>query len=259
MTSLAMLKDNKAQVELLLEKIKKNMNKWDTLEKSDQTKISNIVYADFKSINTLLDVMKVDLKNLKNEQTEKAFKDHITQLKHDYKKLNEEFVQKQNQKSDLDGLLLDEIQIKEKTNDQMNILELKNKGDRLVDEQGQAVNRIDKKVNEQLNMAQAIKQDLARQNDKLDDAQKNLKEIDYSLARARKQLSTMFKMYATDKIIMCLIVIIVLVIIAIIIVAAVGGDKNNTFNVPHDIWVAGNKTTTTSTTTTRILFLNGQD
>jgi hypothetical protein len=252
-TNLAMLKDNKNQVDSLLEKIRKNLAKNEGLDPSDQTKVANTIYNDFKTINSILDLMKVDIKSLKNEQTEKMFKDQLTQLKQDTKKLNEEFTQKQNKKSALDNLLLEDIKIKEKANNEMNVQELFNKGDNVVKQSGDAINRVDKKVREQLEMAAEMKRDLHKQSNQIDDTQKNLKEIDYSLKRASKQLATMFKMYATDKIIMCLIIVIVLVIIAIIIVASVGGDKEGNFNVPHDMWITKNTTTTEKT---RMLFLN---
>jgi DNA repair exonuclease SbcCD ATPase subunit len=259
--NIATLKDSKSKIESLIEKIKANLKKFDNLEPSEQTRLTNIIYSDFKYANSELDSMKNEVKLLKTEQTEKAFKDHIQTLKAEIKKLQEDFTDKQNQKKDLGGLLLDDIQIKEKRNDEMNILELKSKGDRILKEDDDAIKRIDKKVLNQLEIADAIKQDLHKQNQKLENTQKDLKEIDYSLARAKKQLVTMFKMYATDKIIMCLIVIIVLVILAIIITAAVGGDKNNSFNVPHNIFSDNQQSTTSTTaqaqTKTRVLFLQG--
>ena len=52
-------------------------------------------------------------------------------------------------------------------------------------------------------------------------------------------------MYATDKLIMCMIVVIVLVIIAIIIASIVGKNKDNSNqNLPHDIFSNKKNTTT---------------
>jgi hypothetical protein len=249
--NIATLKDNKTKIESILERIKKNLQKWDVLEPSEQTRVINTIYSDFKYIDVIINEMKAEVRLVKNEQTEKAFKDHITTLKAETKRLQDEFTEKQNQKKDL-GLLVDDIKLKDKPLTEMNILELKGKGDNILKEDGEAINRIDLKVKNQLDIANEIKKDLNNQNQKLDNVQKDLKEMDYSLARARKHMTQMFKMYATDKLIMCMIVIIVLVILAIIITAAVGGDKNKNFNVPHDIFTSN----TTSTTSSRILFLN---
>jgi len=169
------------------------------------------------------------------------------------KKVNEEFTLKQNQKKNLGGLLLEnEIELKVKTNKEMNVQELMDKGDNILGQDRQGIERMNRVVKSDIELAKEMEKELAEHQIKLDNTSKDLKEMDYSLARARKQLTTMFKMYATDKIIMCLIVIIVLVIIAIIIVAAVGGDTSNSFNVPHDIF---SSTKNSTTTTSRILLL----
>jgi hypothetical protein len=100
--------------------------------------------------------------------------------------------------------------------------------------------------------------EINRQNEVLDNVNDEIKEIDFSLKRARKQMKTMLKMYATDKIIMCMIVVIILIIIIIIIVAAVGKDKDKNFNVPHDIFNSNsNSGSTESTSTTKLRFLKG--
>ncbi len=50
-------------------------------------------------------------------------------------------------------------------------------------------------------------------------------------------------MYATDKLIMCMIVVILLVIIAIVIASFVGNKNNNTNeDQPHDIFTKKNAT-----------------
>lgn len=246
LTSAAMLKDNKVQADSLITKIKNNFNKYDGLDKADQQRLVNIITNDLKNIDSLISVMKIDVKQLKDEHQEKMFSDQISILKQEYKKLNEEFLQKKNQKNALDNLILQEIQLEQKPIDQLNILEAKARGHDILDKGDIAIRNIENNADNMLNVGAQIKIDLRNQEEKLVGVQDNLKEIDYSLARARKQLATMFKMYATDKIIMCMIVIILLVIIAIIIVAAVGGDKNNSFNVPHDIWISNTTTTTTT-------------
>ena len=98
-------------------------------------------------------------------------------------------------------------------------------------------------VGEDVDTMKEVNRELNRQNEALDNAENNLKEIDYSLKRAGKQVKTMFKMYATDKLIMCMIVVILLVIIAIIIASFVG-SKNDNINEdqPHDIFTKKNAT-----------------
>ena len=253
--NIATLKDSKQKIEQILERAKKNLQKFDSLDPSEQDKISNQLYTDFKYAGNELEGMKVEVASLTNDANQKAFKDQITLLKQDVRKLQDEFTAKQNQKKNLNGLLLDDINIKVKANHELNVQEAIDKGDNILREDREGINRMKKVVNTDLGIAKQIEADLEAQNQKLYKTEKDLKEIDYSLNRAGKQLSTMFKMYATDKLIMCMIVIIVLVIIAIIIVGAVGGDKAGNFNVPHDIFTSTSTTTSTAAKTSRILFI----
>ncbi len=99
-----------------------------------------------------------------------------------------------------------------------------------------------KVVGEDVDTMREVNRELNRQNEALDNAENNLKEIDFSLKRASKQVKTMFKMYATDKLIMCMIVIILLVIIAIIIASFVGKNDDTNEDQPHDIFTKKNVT-----------------
>jgi hypothetical protein len=254
--NIATLKDSKQKIEQILERIKKNLQKFGNLDPSEQDRTSNQLYTDFKYAGNELESMKVEVGNVKNESSQRAFKDQITILKQEIKKLQDDFTQKQNSKNQLGGLLLEDINLKVKRNDELNVQEAIDKGDNILREDKDAISRMNRQVRQDIDIAKAIQNDLEQQDQKLNKTEKDLKEIDYSLNRAGKQLKTMFKMYATDKLIMCMIVVIVLVIIAIIVVAAVGGDKEGKFNVPHDIFTSSTTTTTkTGTTTSRILFL----
>jgi hypothetical protein len=263
---IATLKDSKAKIEQILERIKKNLQKFDNLDPSEQDKVSNQIYTDFKYANNELEGMKMEVSNIQAEMSQKAFKDQISILKQEVKKVQDEFTNKQNNKKTLNNLLVpDDINVKLKGNNELTVQEAINKGNNILAEDRAGINRMNKVIKQDIDIAKQIEQDLEVQNQKLSQTEKDLKEIDYSLNRAGKQLKTMFKMYATDKLIMCMIVVIVLVIIAIIIVGAVGGDKEGKFNVPHDLFTSSSTTSTTSTTgtttpgtttkTSRILFL----
>ena len=93
-----------------------------------------------------------------------------------------------------------------------------------------------KKVNIELN----------NQKEKMATIDKDLKEIEFSVDRARKKITNMFKIYASDKCVICLIVVILIIIVTIILVSAFGGDNKNNFNVPHDIFNTNNNATTTN-------------
>ncbi len=72
-----------------------------------------------------------------------------------------------------------------------------------------------------------VNKELLSQREKLENAENELKEIDYSLNRAGKQLKTMAKMLATDKLILCMIGCIIIVVIAIIIVSFFFSDDDD--------------------------------
>ena len=235
-TSLATLKDIKESIEKIIKFINEQLNKLDAnSETSQRMSICTTIENQLKLLKTNLTSMNFEISSLKNEQSEMAFKAEYQSYRQMQTKLEETFKLKKEAAKGINNLIVDN-NIENKKNSELTSKQLIDKGDRLIDESGKAINRIKNVVKEDLNIAQAIQRDLDNQINKLDNVQNDLKEIDYSLGRAGKQLKIMFRMYATDKLILGLIVVIVLAIIAIIIVAAVGGDKNNNFNVPHDIF-----------------------
>ena len=244
-TSIATLKDIKDSIEKIIRFIEDQIKKIDAnSEVSQRMSLCSTIDSQFKLLNTNLTSMNFEITSLKNEQTEMAFKSEYQSYKQAGKRLEESYQLKKTQAKGLANLV--EEPTANKKNNELSAQQLMDKGDKVVDESGKAIFRIQKIVKEDLNIADAIKKDLDNQIGKLDNIQTDLKEIDYSLGRATKQLKVMFRMYATDKLILGLIVLIVLVIIGIIIFSAVGGDKNKSFNVPHDIFTSNSS---------RILFL----
>lgn len=241
---IASIKDSKALIDSKIEKIKNSLKKFESLDQSDKKKVSDTLSGDFKSLQQNINQMSSDVKQLKDENVEKTYGDQLTVYKQDKKKLQEEFELKQSNMKNMGGLLIDEA--KDKKLGEMSSLEMMNRGTAVLAESRNALNRMEKTTGDDIKIAQAINAELDQQLGKLDNAGAALKDMDASLGRATKQLGQMMKMYATDKIIMILIIIIVLIILGIIIASAVGGDPNQLFNAPHDIFgtKAQNKTST---------------
>jgi SNARE protein len=248
-STLAMLKDHKKKGEDIIQKIKDNFIRMKSIEKSEQSTYVSKIGIDLRILKNTVDAMNIDIKELKNDQDEKTFKNYIDTFKQEYKKLSEELEQKKREKTGLDALILDDIQLGNKGAHEMNQQEMMEHGTHVLKDDRKAIDNMKREVKTQLDYVAEIKKDLNRQNEQLDQIEGDIKEMDYSLKRAGKQLATMFKMYATDKLILILIVLIVLVIIGIIVASAVGGDPKGNFNVPHDIFGAKNNTATTTTTT----------
>jgi ElaB/YqjD/DUF883 family membrane-anchored ribosome-binding protein len=244
--ALATLKDSKNNIEKLLTKSKNNIDKFLNLDRSEQETVSNQINLDFRSIKNELESMISSVGSLSNEQSQKAFKDQISLLKQEYKKLNDEFQTKLNEKRNQGALLMEDINLRPKNINELTAQEAIDRMDNVLDQDDKALKRMINTVDQDVKIAQQVKSELDNQKEKLDKTDKNLKEIDYSLNRAAKQISTMFKMYACDKLIMCMIFVIVGVIVGIIIAAAVGGLPEGKFNVPNDIFGLNKNTTTKS-------------
>lgn len=245
-TGVAILKDNKKQIESTFKKIEAGIEKCSkTNEASDRKNIIRSLEMDLRSIKDVIDTMKMEINSLNNEDLEQEYKNYLRGYRVEYDKHETEIKKLKEQRAiDLDDIrVMDKMKIEEATAQQ-----LMDRGDQVIGEGDDAISRMLKKLTETKDVSNQIKVNLVKQREQLEATQKNLKEIDYSLDRATKTLKTMLRSYATDKIVLGLIVIIVLAIIAIVIVAAVGGDKTNMFNVPHDWFVNAPANTTASTT-----------
>ena len=145
-----------------------------------------------------------------------------------------------NQKMDSD----DDTDINQKIDvKKLTVKQAIDRGNKILEDDSERIKNMKKVVGEDVDTMREVNRELNRQNEALDNAENNLKEIDFSLKRASKQVKTMFKMYATDKLIMCMIVVILLVIIAIVIASFVGNKNNNTNeDQPHDIFTKKNAT-----------------
>ncbi len=120
------------------------------------------------------------------------------------------------------------------------------RGDAIVKEDDKIISGMVKTVHGDVQTMKEANANLNVQIEKLDNVDSDLKEMEYSVDRARKKITSMFKLYASDKCITCLIVVILIIIVTIIIVSACGGDNKNNFNVPHDIFNTNNNITTNS-------------
>lgn len=244
------LKDETVRFNRCTDNIKNLFKKFDNIERSEKEKILRQISVEFNEINTIIDSLDNRRFVATNENVQRAITDQLSIFKTEKNKLKQEFSALQNQhKSDNNTVSNDDIEIKMREG-RAQKQELINHGRDILKQDEQALNRIMGRIGETKQIGNNALSELESQNQKLKQVNSDLKEIDYSLNRAGKQLATMFKMYATDKIILCMIVLILLIIIAIIIVAAVGGDKDNKFNVPHDIF--SNKP---NNTTTRVLLI----
>ena len=116
-----------------------------------------------------------------------------------------------------------------------------------------AIKNMHQIVHKDIGTMKDVNIELNRQVEKLGVADNELKEMDFSIGRARKKITSMIKMYASDKCTTCLVIAILLIIVIIIIVAACGGNNTKNFNIPHDIFGTNDKNTTTNTSSSHYL------
>lgn len=214
-------------------KIPPLLNAWAASSLAEKKGLQMKIENSLKSANSYIGNIKMEIEGLTDENIEKKYRDELQKLKHEYKRLSDDFDSKKNDTNSVD---FRDIELSEKPIDKMNIQEAFDRGDQRVKEGGQIINNIQKNVRECNDQAILIKQELDKQNEQLGVIQGELSEIDESLKRSNKTMRQILRGLATDKFILCMIVVIVLVIIAIIIVAAVGGDAAKNFNVPHDLF-----------------------
>jgi hypothetical protein len=241
---IATIKDCNAKIEDKFKTIKANLQKVDSSDTSERRNIVDKLKSDFKLLSVHFEAMKDEVDTIKDENTYKSYKDQLTLVKLEIKKLEEEFLNKQNKAYQTSNLLLEDVNIEMKKTGQMTVQQAFDRGDKAVDGADKIINNIEKKVKSANEIANEIQIEQAKQIEKLTGTRKDLKEINSSLKRSDANIKTMLTMYATDKLIMCMIVLIVLIIITIIIIGAVGGDTKGNFNVPHDIFVSNTNTTT---------------
>ena len=236
--SIAILQDYQSSIDTSFKKIEKSTKDFDVSDQSQQNLIINNFSLELSSAKTNIGLMKMELSNLKEEGNIGKWQEIISDLqsKHDsYKSLLNQMKNKKNKVVD------DPLDIDAKVDlSQMSSQQVMDRGDKILNADRDAISRMKKVVNQDLDTMKDVNKELLSQNEKLENADKDLKEIDYSLNRAGKQIKTMAKMYATDKLILCMILCIILVIIAIVIVSFFfDGDEDT--NAQHDSFNNGDQ------------------
>ena len=234
------LKDYQESIEKSFKKIDETITSLISNEKDKKSAMSSLK-QELKKIENNIDLMKLEIQNLKDQESRDVWQEKRSQLKskfETYSKMEDlRNIKVKSEKTDY-------LDVDAKVNHgELTSEQAMKRGDLIIEVDGTIIGRIEGIVKEDLGTLGGANEELDRQKGKLGDVDKDLKEINFSLERARKKITNMFKMYSKDKCIICLIVAILIIIITIIITSACGGDKKNNFNVPHDIFFSNNKAT----------------
>ena len=226
----AILQDYQDIIEKSFQKIEKEIKEYSN---SDSSKL-DLIKKSLASTKTNLGIMTMEISNLKNENNKQKWEDTIQKIElkiNEYKsKINDLKNQNNNYYEDEMVDINKKVDITKLTTQQA--IE---RGHNILNDDENRIGNMKKVINEDINMLKEDNKELERQKEVLENVDDNLKEIDFSLKRAGQQIKTMFKMYASDKLILCLIVVIILIILSIIISSIAGKNKKKKQdNLPHD-------------------------
>jgi len=213
--SIAILQDYESSIESSFKKMEKSAKSFEGSDQSQQNLIITTLNNELGTAKTNIGLMKMELSNLKEEGNISKWQEIINELQKTHDSFKAQMIQMRNKKNSMND---DPSNLDVRVDmSKMSSQQVMNRGDDLLNADREAISRIKNVVNQDLDTMKEVNKELLSQNEKLENADKDLKEIDYSLNRAGKQIKTMAKMYATDKLVMCMILCILIVIIAIVI------------------------------------------
>lgn len=234
--SIAILEDYKFSIDNSFQKMDKSMKEFEGADQSQQNMIISVLNNELSQVKTNIGLMKMELSNLKEENNTNKWQESISTMNTKYDEYKSKMSQMKNAKNSINDDPTNIDVRADMTN--MSSQQVMDRGDKILTADRDAINRMKNVVNQDLDTMKDVNKELLSQNEKLDNAHKDLKEIDYSLNRAGQQIKTMAKMYATDKLIMCMIFFILLCVIAIVIFSfCFEGDEDA--NSTHDSFQNG--------------------
>ena len=246
---LSILEDYKASLEKSFKKIDATLKSSKKLDRGQKRAALSSLKQELSNIKSNFGLMKSNLEGLNSEENISVWRETASKIKpkiKTYEKKIKEF-EESSMQSSIPGQVEDHLDVDAKVDlNQLNVEQVMKRGDVILDADDKAIDNMAKIVNNDVDQMKNVNVELNAQQEKLENADNDLKEMDYSLKRAGKQITDMFKNYSKDKCIMAMIFVILVIIVVIIIVAACGGDNAKNFNVPHDIFGTSNNSTSSS-------------
>ena len=221
---IAELNDSNLLFETYLNKIQQNIRKLQNADPSDKNKLGGLITGDFKSSTAVLDTMSIEVSSLKSKKNEEKFRTLLKLQRAKLKQMQDSFK----------GLTDHKDVVIKSQNEGNTIIEMMNKGDNILNDGDRAIDNMTKKINNAKDISNNIKNDLHNQLELLEKTNNHLEEIDLSIGRANKKIKNMFRLLATDKLIMALIVIIILIIIAVVIFSIITKKPVGGYNQLND-------------------------
>ena len=239
--NLSLLEDYKASIDNSFTKLDK------ALKSADKSKVSSLK-NELANVKANVNLMKQYVRDLQSQENINKWDDIISKIKTKVKEYDKKIDKIKNSKKSSSQVPVDEHLNPEAKVDlnKLNAQQVIDRGDAILDADDNVIDNMAKIVNNDVDQMKNVNVELNAQQEKLDNVDNDLEEMDYSLKRAGKQITNMFKLYAKDKCILGLIIVIVIIIVVIIIVSICGGDNEKNFNVPHDIFGTNNNNTSSN-------------
>ena len=234
---LSILEDYKSSIEESFKKIDKTIKSVDKTDRNKKRAAVSSVKQELANAKSNFGLMKPEVNSLISEENKNIWTDVVKKIKpkiKTYEKKIKEFEEDSSFAPD-SNQVEDHLDVNAKVDlNQLNAQQVMDRGDKILEADDKAIDNMAKIVNNDVDQMKNVNVEL------------NAQQENYSLKRAGKQITTMFKMYSSDKCITGLIIVILIIIVVIIIVAACGGDNSKNFNVPHDIFGTNNNSTSSS-------------
>ncbi|MCQ2820459.1 MAG: hypothetical protein MJ252_24615, partial [archaeon] len=224
--SIATLKDYQASIETSFKVIDKKLNNFDGLNGVEQSDALRVANKEIGKIKNTLSLMRMQMADLKEEKNETEWQNIINTLQKKNSEYKEKIAEKDKNKKA--GYSEDHLDVDAKVDlGKLTAEQAMERGDKILDKDQERLNRMERMAAGDLQTMKQVNVELDRQDEKLNNANKDLTEIDYSLDKAGKQMRDILKIYAKDKMIMCLIIVMLLIIVVIIIISIVKGKKDD--------------------------------
>ena len=244
--TISILEDYKSSIQDSFKRMDKKFKSVNKSDKSQKKADINSLKQELANIKSNYSLMKSELESLNSPEIKSQWEETASNTKQKMKSYDKKIKELESEAiiSSNPDKKVDHLDVDAKVDyNQLNVQEVMERGNKILDVDDDAIKNMAHVVGNDVDQMKKVNQELNAQQEKLDNVNTDLTEIDYSLKRAGKQISNMFKIYSSDKCITGLIVVILIIIVVIIIVSACGGDDEKNFNVPHDIFGTNNNST----------------
>jgi chromosome segregation ATPase len=227
--SISVLNKIQKSIDKSFETIDSKIKSYEKAKKEEKSSIKSLIIKEMKNIEISIKIMEAEHK----ATWEETISEYKCKLK-EYKTKKQLIKIILKNKTENNNNYLDpnaKVDL-----DQLNLQQVIDRMDAIINEDDQIISNIIQTLDVDVKTMKEANRLLKEQKEKLSGVSNNLKEVDFSIHRAKNKITSMFKIYASDRFIICLIVAILIIIVTIIIISSCGGDNKNNFNIPYDIF-----------------------